>query len=324
MKKTIIILASAPGARLANQLWNFISIYAYCLAKGYQCQNFSFFEEKKHKGEKIFNSFFDYGSYFNIPLKNIFLKILLFFHLKNNKLIRKIRPYHRYVKIIKILHPEKIIYSGDSPFYLPPSENKNQEQAEKIKKLELSQDKKIYFSGWFLRNPRGLAEYRKEIVSYFQPKKETQEKIAALTDKLKSQYEHLVGVHIRQSDYKKEFYDGKLYFKEKEINIFLKEYLDNFKIDPGKTCFIICSDENVNLNYFTDLNIIKSNFNAVEDLFLLAATDIIIGSDSTFGAFASYYGDIPMIVFRRDKIDWAYYWDKKRYFENKYLTMVNF
>jgi len=322
MKKTIIILASAPGARLANQLWNFISIYAYCLEMGYQCQNYSFFEEKKHKGEKIFNSFFNYNNYFNILQRNILIKILLRFHLINNKLIRKIRPYHRYVKIIKILHPEKIIYSGDSPFYLPPSENKNKEQAEKIKKLELSQDKKIYFSGWFFRNPLGIFKYHEEIVEYFKPKKEIQEEITAFTNKLKSQYEHLVGVHIRQSDYKKEFCNGKLYFNKKEVNIFLREYLYNFKKDLKKTCFIICSDEAVNLDYFAGLNVIKSDFNAVTDLFLLAAADIIIGSDSTFGSFASYYGNIPHIVFTKPEIDWPYYKNKNNYFINKYSTVT--
>jgi len=317
-------MESAPGARLANQLWNFISIYAYCLEKKYTYQNFSFFEEKKHKGEKIFNSFIDYSRYFNIPLKNIFIKIMLFFHLRNNKFFRKIRPYHKYVKIIKIFRGEKIIYSGGSPFYLAPSENKNKEQTEKIKKLELDQGKKIYFSGWFFRNPLGISKYHEEIVEYFKPKKEIQKKIAGLTEKLKSQYEHIVGVHIRQSDYKKEFLDGKLYFNEKEVSIFLGQYLDYYNKKSEKTCFIICSDEAVNLNYFTGLNVIKSDFNGVTDLFLLAATDIIIGSDSTFGAFASYYGDIPMIVFQRNKIDWDYYKDKQKYFENKYITMVNF
>jgi len=56
---------------------------------------------------------------------------------------------------------------------------------------------------------------------------------------------------------------------------------------------------------------------------LLAATDIIIGSDSTFGAFASYYGNLPFIVFEK-KIDWNYYKDKKYFFENKKCTTVHF
>jgi len=70
------------------------------------------------------------------------------------------------------------------------------------------------------------------------------------------------------------------------------------------------------------LNVVKSYFGPVEDLFLLAATDIIIGADSTFGAFASYYGNIPLIVFQRPRIDWDYYKDKQYYFENKYNQFV--
>ena len=280
------------------------------MEKGYRCQNFSFFEEKKHKGEKIFNSFSDYGNYFNIPLNNIFIKILIFFHLKNNKLIRKIRPYHRFVKIIKIFYQKQIIYSGDSPFYLPPSKNINKTQAEKIRKLEINKYKKIYFSGWLFRNPNGISKYHKEIIEYFKPKKEIQKKITALIAQLKSQYKFIIGVHIRQGDFKKEYRNGELYFNEQEVAVFLKKFLENSMKTADETCFIICSDENVNLDFFNDLNIIKNNGNAVEDLFLLAATNLIIGSDSTYGEFASYYGNIPLITFQGPEINWTDYLDK--------------
>jgi hypothetical protein len=93
--------------------------------------------------------------------------------------------------------------------------------------------------------------------------------------------------------------------------------------DAKKTYFIICSDEKIDLKKFKNLNISQNTGNEIEDLFLLAKTDFIIGANSTFGAFASYYGNIPFLVFDH-KIDWGYYFDKKYYFENKYSTMVNY
>jgi hypothetical protein len=321
MKKNIIILKSYPGARLANQLWNFISIYAYCLEKGYSCRNFCFFEEKKHKDKNNLITHDNYYDYFNIPL-SIPVKLFLAVHLILAKICKKIRLYDRLVYFIEKTRREKILYSGEQDtFYLPPSANSSQSQFKQL--AEVEPHSKIYLSGWLFRNPDGLMKYRQQIIAYFQPRKEIQKKINSFTAELKSKYKWLVGVHIRQGDYKGKFYGGKLYFNEKEVSALLKEYLKNFQKDENQTCFIICSDEAVDLNYFTGLNVIKSDFNAAEDLFLLAAADIIIGSNSTFGAFASYYGNLPFIVFEKN-INWGYYQDKKYYFENKKCTTAHF
>ena len=95
-------------------------------------------------------------------------------------------------------------------------------------------------------------------------------------------------------------------------------------MDKEKTVFVICSDGSVDLDKFTGLNVVKLSFSAVGDLFLLAKTNAIIGSDSTFGAFASYYGNIPFIVFKKGNIDWEYYKGKNVFFENKYNLMTRY
>ena len=319
MKKKIIILESARGARLANQLWNFISVYAYCLERQYNCLNLSFFEVKKHKHKNNVYSYCNYYNFFNIPL-SLFIRLLISIHLIIAKICKRIRFYERFISLIRKLYPEKILYSGDQdPFYLPPSAIDPRQLKQLANKEKFS---KIYLSGWLFRNPAGLLKYHKEIIEYFRPKLRIQKKVNSFITELKSKYIHIVGVHIRQGDYKNEFRHGELYFDEKAVSAILREYLDNFRKNKNQTCFIICSDENVKLDYFTDLNVIKSNFNTIEDLFLLAATDIIIGANSTFGALAAYYGNIPFIVFQRERIDWEYYKNKNEYFENKYSTFV--
>ena len=55
----------------------------------------------------------------------------------------------------------------------------------------------------------------------------------------------------------------------------------------------------------------------IEDLFTLSSTDFIISSNSTFGAMASYLGNIPAIPFSRDNIKWNKYLNKQGYFDNK-------
>ena len=49
MLKKIIILSHPKGCRLANQLWNYASIYAYSLDINCKLKNYSFFEDKKQE-----------------------------------------------------------------------------------------------------------------------------------------------------------------------------------------------------------------------------------------------------------------------------------
>src|SRR3989339_176910 len=245
MKKTII-LNKPKGCRLANQLWNYISIYAYSLEIGARCVNFCFYENKKDQITGV-RSYDNYYKYFNIPNHKI-ISLIVNLNTIINRLSQKLRPLNRYVKYIK--NKNKIICSGEEmAFYLEPTKNNS---------IINNKTTKIYFDGWMFRNPKGIEKYRREIIKYFAPKEKFIKKI----------------------------------------------------------------ESKINMDKFPGLNIIKNNGNMIEDLFILAKTDIIIGSDSTFGAFASYYGDVPFVVFQKPKMDWEYYKDKKYYFENKHNTLT--
>ena len=104
----------------------------------------------------------------------------------------------------------------------------------------------------------------------------------------------------------------------------LDEYIKETKTVAENICFLITSDSPIEIKLFGGLNISVSKENVVADLFLLSSTDTVIGSNSTFGAFASYYGNIPFIVMQKEKMDWEYYKDKISFFENKYSTFVHY
>ncbi len=313
MKKAIIIQHSG---RLGNQLWNFISIYAYCLERGYECENYAFY---------------DYRKYFNIPIKNKALDMLLFKPIALADKLFPERPAHRlkrkffsfYIKYIQVRHGGHILHSPEwiedgGAFFLPPSEMRLANDAEKLRSLETNPKiKNLYFSGWLFRNPVGIKKYRSRIIECFKPKLEVQKSVTNFITPLRQHYKYTVGLHIRQTDYR--ISKGGIFFIEQgRIREIINEYLLCFGKDPKETCFVICSDESVDIQNFSGLNLAVSNKDAVEDLFILSRCDVIIGSDSTYGGFASYLGNIPHIVFKRNKIDWDYYKDKKQYFENKY------
>ncbi|MES2213787.1 MAG: alpha-1,2-fucosyltransferase [Patescibacteria group bacterium] len=297
MKKRIIIL-DHNGGRLANQLWNFMSLYAYSLEKGYTLENYSFWR---------------YAADFNIPFpRNYFIQFILFGELIKHKWYRMIGAPDKFVRAMKYLYSEQVISDdGIHPIYLPPSN--------KTDPLSSQDEKTIYTIGWLFRNPVGIAKYRKEILAYFRPKDRITKKIEERIAGLRRNTDHLVGVHIRQGDYKT-WAGGQYYFEQGAVRNILDEYL---KFLGKSATFVLCSDENIDVDAFKGLNIQVSNGSPVEDLFLLSKTDAIIGSNSTFGAFASYYGNIPYIVFN-ENIDWEYYRDKREYFENKYSTLVHY
>jgi hypothetical protein len=318
MDKNTAIILQHNGGQLANQLWNFASLYAYCLEKGYECRNYSFFE---------------YGYYFrNIKLGNFSLDLLFFktFPIVNSifpfKVVRKIARffYGFYIKLIKIFHGDGILYYGDdnqSPYYLPPTKA-SEGKLEALEKENKS--KEIYFYGWLFRNPIGLEKYREQITKYFEPKENYLRVAREQIEKIRSEYDTIIGVHIRKRDYKN-WQGGKYFVGEKRFREIIDEYLLKFSIDSARTAFIFFSDESVDLSAFGGLHtFLPKNPHAIGDLYELSMCDVILGTDSTFGAFASYYGNIPFIVASNGEISWDYYQNKKIYFENKFSKMVHY
>ena len=118
---------------------------------------------------------------------------------------------------------------------------------------------------------------------------------------LRTRYQTIVGIHIRQGDYEVWRY-GAYFIAQQRVREIIDEYLSVFGKNKEQTCFVVTSDGPVEEKYFSGLNTVVSKGNAVTDLFLLASTDIIIGSNSTFGAFASYYGNIPFVVMQKEKL----------------------
>lgn len=226
------------------------------------------------------------------------------------------------MKCVEFFYKKNVVFAPDGEIsvahYLRPSPNPDPAMVA----FEQSDSPKLYLDGWLFRNPVGIEKYRKEIIEYFRPRKMFWDRIQKRIAELREGYKHVVGVHIRQGDYK-HLWNSTRYFDEKEVFGHLNQYLNNFGFKKKDVVFVIASDSKINLFIFSGLNVILTGFtDPVEDIFFLSITDVIIGSDSTFGAFASYYGNIPFIVFQKDGIDWEYYKNKTSFFPNKYSQTV--
>ena len=94
--------------------------------------------------------------------------------------------------------------------------------------------------------------------------------------------------------------DGKYFYTLAEYENMMCKITDFF---PGeKVAFLITSNENISTSYFSSLNcfVIPNSF-SIKDLHGLSQTDYIIGPPSTFSAWASLYGDIPLYFIENSK-----------------------
>lgn len=291
MKRRIIILDHNRG-RLANLLWNSASIFAYCREKGYDFENYSFPPP--------------YQKFFTFRVSHRLIKFFFFSSFKDTLLSKKLRLYHRYAQFIKLTHKKSILSSESSMgyfFYLPPSHAEDQSQTKKVLEVEASPATTLYFTGGLFRNPDGMRKYHSDIQKYFRPQEFIMKKVEDFFIPLRAQYSHIVGVHIRQGDYRT-FYNGKYYFTPNEVQNILEDYIKKMGKNRAETLFIICSDGDIDPKEFGGLSVMKGLGGIVEDLFTLSMTDLVIGSQSTYGMFAAYYGNVPLVFFKRDKIEW--------------------
>ncbi len=298
------VILKSGGGELANQLWNFASVYAHALEVGATVRNPAFFE---------YHYFFNF-----LPKESLFTRFVAIFF---RSVRRRAHPINRswrlcYAvlnKVVSGLHSSCVISSQNTTnavTYLPPT-----------KPFALPRCNTAYFSGWLFRNPEGLKKHRTELLQAFAPRADIQKKVSDISSSLRADHAHTLGIHLRQGDYKV-FKGGKYLLSAGRMREIVDEYLAQRGWVASDVALVITSDGPVDMAAFQGFTAHRSSENAVADLFLLSKTDAVIGSDSSFGNFAAWYGDIPHIVATKDGMDWPYYAGKTAYFPNKYATLV--
>ena len=318
--KRVVILQHGPSTgihgQLANQMWNYVSVYAYGVERGVPVYNYSFFE---------------YHRYFGMPVGNALVNRLFFApfdmlvrFVPERRLIPVWRKFYKlFVLATEALAHDRVVRSrdtghADATYRLPPSTGVRDELLRKER-----DSRPLYFDGWLFRNPEGLRKHREAIRAHFAPIPAIQDRIERFLAPLRGDYPNVIGIHVRQGDYRT-WKDGKYFVPQARVRDIVDEYLAVSGLDPARTCFVITSDGPIDESVFRGLHIAVTHGTAVEDLFTLAGTDAVIGSDSSFGDFAAYWGNVPHIVLKNEPMDWGYYRGKDRFFENAYCTFVHY
>jgi hypothetical protein len=66
--------------------------------------------------------------------------------------------------------------------------------------------------------------------------------------------------------------------------------------------FLVCSDEPIDAAAFAGLDVARGTGHLLEDMYALAGCDYLIGPPSTYTAWASFYGRVPLFVARQSEV----------------------
>lgn len=287
-KRPLFVIAM-PYGKLGNRLILFSHFIAFALKNNYE----------------VFNpAFGEYGVFFQTTNKDLFCRFPpRSFFVKGHERIRKlfcyifnnisvlVRGKLKNVFIDTIELPffefdEKYLLNGESIFSGKELALDSQNFLHLIKNKDI-----IFIRGWRFRDNKHFQEFGDEIRKYFTPLESIQKNIDFLLKKARTNCEVLVGVHIRQTDYKK-WLKGRYFYSIDEFITIMKKMEDLFF---GKQIgFLLCSDSMLDNNKFINFNVKFTNHHFVEDLYALAKCDYILGPPSTYSGWASFYGKVPL------------------------------
>ena len=152
----------------------------------------------------------------------------------------------------------------------------------------------ILFNGFiFHQYFLGLEHSYPTIKKMFKPSSQYNELIEEPVRNLRSSSDIVVGVLIRQTDYR-QWNEGKCFFTSSQYARILTRLKKSFR--DQNLSFFIATDEQQDLSTFKSLNsIIRVGF-PIENLYALARCDILIGPSSSYIGWAALYGELSLFT----------------------------
>jgi len=152
--------------------------------------------------------------------------------------------------------------------------------------------------GWKIRSWALVKIHRTAVLEHTSPCAEIAASAERLVAKMRARFDFLVGVHIRQGDYR--FYqNGRFFYNFEQYAHWMRQIQERYA-DRGRVGFLICSDEQFTLHPFRDLNVMPAwdfeEARPLRDNAALARCDLLVAPPSTFALWAAFSGSIPMLV----------------------------
>jgi hypothetical protein len=158
-----------------------------------------------------------------------------------------------------------------------------------------SSNRLLFLSGWLLRDyysfkknhvlVRELFAFRDNIIN------DCDRKLCIP----KANNSIVVGLHIRRGDYQN-FKDGKYFYDVEVYQAAITQLMELLSFEGRGISFIVCTNdlEISKSQILNEPNVFHSNGSQISDLCMLSKCDYIIGPPSTYSAWASFYGSVPL------------------------------
>ncbi|MEO8472835.1 MAG: alpha-1,2-fucosyltransferase [Chryseolinea sp.] len=277
----MLILIYKYGGRLGNRLFAFSHIIAFSRSFNIKVRYPAFDEYAKYFKGTAENLVCQYPE-----KRNSFThkKLRFLFYVLNKLFVKPLRmtkfhssPFH------------KVVYADTPEFSFTETRSFDMNDAAFVNLVRSGP--LTFLIGRFFRDYKHLAVHQDAVREFFTPVESIQMKINEHFSSHVKDADIVIGVHRRGEDYR-EFVDGKYYFTQEQYHNKLTEIKHLF---PDKSvCFIICSNDEVDLNVYVSVKAVKGPGSPIEDLYTLAKCDFIIAAPSTYSQWAAFYGNKPL------------------------------
>lgn len=145
-------------------------------------------------------------------------------------------------------------------------------------------------STWDYRNVNGSGRQAEKLRHFFAPKEVAISSARDFCHKYFQMGVVTIGVHIRRGDYA-QWHNGRFLYNDDVYKKNMQSIESEFMGRGQRIQFIIFSNEPVNMENLTvKSNVVKSEFNAVQDHWLMSKCDYLMGPPSTFTLWAAFMG----------------------------------
>ena len=277
----MVIIGKRAG-QLGNRLFVFAHIIANSIEYNYEVQN---------------PSFYGYSQYFLGTRNDFFCRfparksglicpaLQVFFYRFINKMVL---PLSRFSTASRLLNLTFLDISPDTY----PEECYDMTNPDYIK-LATSNNPLVIKDAWLFRDFKNLKKHAEQVRAFFTPIEKHSSAVAALISRSRNDCELLVGVHIRQGDYRR-WQGGKYCFDTSAYAAVMRRFAAT--MPEKRVRFLVCSNAKQDEQLFKGLNYVMGNNHPLEDMYAFARCDFLIGPPSTYTAWASFYGSVPLFV----------------------------
>ena len=269
-----MIIVTGKTGQTANRLFLFAHLIAFAAENHLTVSNLAFDE---------------YGSYFEGTCRDVFARFPAQASLLTPTDARRRSAY----RIMAALVTRFLVLSVPMPFtsiFFLENAKSCELMSPEFRKL-VKRRPHLVVIGWRFIDLALFNKHAEKIRHFFQPVSPHRENVETLTQSCRADVDMLIGVHIRRGDYK-EFAGGRYFFAHRDYAGLMSRVQALFS--GQRVRFLICSNEPVPAECFQEFDYRLGSSHPIEDMYALAACDYLLGPESTYTLWASFYGQVPL------------------------------